>query len=458
MRALRGLYLIVGVLIGVLFPFVPVVLAERGFSAPQIGFVMALTAVGYVVGLPAWGHLGDVVLGRRRALQVAALGSAAAALLFGLPLALPLVAAACVGYYVMQSGAGMLTDAMTVNALADRPDRYGRFRLLESASFAVATLAAGIAYDVVGYGLSYGLAAVSAVLLAVTGISVVDAPRARLSDYAEASPGVSNPSGAPPPPVAGTRSRPRAPGPDSVQRAIDPVGARERSAGVAVAVSPSPPGFERRTALRIPARWETAGGSLTVALTVAPRLIGVLAAVILVHLGVLASFTFLPLRLMALGSPPSVIAWSAALSALFEIPAMFGASRLVPRLGLRGLFVAGCLLYAAAFVTWIVLSDPVLIVISRVLTGFGYGVLTVGIVLTVGAMLPARLQASGQALYGMSASGIASIISNLGGGIVFGAYGHVPVFAAATVAALAATVVAWRYFPARGEVRLGPRR
>ncbi|MGO9207701.1 MAG: MFS transporter [Candidatus Limnocylindrales bacterium] len=83
MGPLRGLYLIVGVLGGVLLPFVPVILSQRGFSAPQIGLLMALTAVGYVVGMPAWGHLGDVVLGRRRALQVAVLGSAAAALAFG---------------------------------------------------------------------------------------------------------------------------------------------------------------------------------------------------------------------------------------------------------------------------------------------------------------------------------------------------------------------------------------
>ena len=443
MRALRGLYLTVGVLIGVLFPFVPVVLSERGFSAPQIGIVMALTAVGYVVGLPLWGHLGDVVLGRRRALQIAALGSAAAALAFGVPLALPLVAAACVAYYVMQSGAGMLTDAITVNALADRADRYGRFRLLESASFAIAALAAGAVYDVVGYGLSYALAAASAVLVAVVALSTADAPRARLADYAPARPGTAGPVGDEP--VAD----------EPVPRGIDPAGGEWVGGGPDPHVRGGDPSARGAARTGTEPRWRTAGGSIAVALSVAPRLVGVMAAIVLVHLGVLASFTFLPLRLMGLGSPPSVIALSSTVSAVFEVPAMFAASRLVPRLGLRGLFAAGCLLYAVAFVAWIVLADPLLIVASRVLTGFGYGALTVGIVLTVGAMLPARLQASGQALYGMSASGIASIVSNLGGGFLFGAYGHAPVFAIAAVAALAAVFVAWRYFPARGEVRLG---
>ncbi len=183
-----------------------------------------------------------------------------------------------------------------------------------------------------------------------------------------------------------------------------------------------------------------------------------MAAVVLVHLGVLASFTFLPLRLAELGGDPSVIALSSTVSALFEIPAMFVAARMASRSGMRGLFAGACGLYAAAFVSWVVLADPLLIVGSRVLTGLAYGSLTVAVVLTVGAMLPQRLQASGQALFGMSASGIASVGGNLGGGILFGAYGHGAVFACGAVGAVAAAVVAWRFLPARGEVRVGAAR
>ena len=441
MHPLRGLYLIVGVLVGVLMPFVPVILEQRGFSAPAIGAVTALTAVGYVVALPVWGHLGDVVLGRRRALQAAALGSGAVALLFGAPLALPLVACAVVAYYVVESGAGMLTDALAVHALAATPDRYGRFRLIESGSFAVATLAAGFAYDVVGYGLSYLLALASGVLVALVAVAVPDAPRARLADYRR-HPGTA-------------RDRPDAADPGESL----PVGrAREARDGFAppargdVGLPPRAPGPG------VPGRawrWGAFAGSIGVALDVEPRLVGVLAAVVLAHLGVLASFTFLPLRLVELGGAPSVIALSASVSAIFEIPAMLVAARLVSRLGLRGLFVLACGLYALAFVSWAILVDPNLIVASRVLTGLAYGSLTVTIVLTVGALLPDQLQGSGQALYGMSAMGIASMIANLGGGILFGAYGHVPVFLLSAVTSVVASFVAWRYVPARGEVRVG---
>ncbi len=407
MPTLRGLYLVSGVLVGVLLPFVPVILSQRGFSAAQIGVLMALTAVGYVVGMPLWGHLGDVVLGRRRSLQAAALASSAAALLFGAPLVLPLVAAAVVAYYLVESGAGMLTDAIAVNALAAHPERFGRVRLVASASFAVATLAAGAAYDAVGYGLAYALAAGAGVVLALVASRVVDAPRARLADY------------------------------------------RRDGSGGADAAEAAPRRAER---------WRDATGSIGVAVSVEPRLVGVMAAVVLVHLGVLASFTFLPLRLAELGGDPSVIALSSTVSALFEIPAMFVAARMASRVGMRGLFAGACGLYAAAFVSWVVLADPLLIVGSRVLTGLAYGSLTVAVVLTVGAMLPQRLQASGQALFGMSASGIASVGGNLGGEILFGAYGHGAVFACGAVGAVAAAVVAWRFLPARGEVRVGAAR
>ena len=433
MHPLRSLYLIVGVLIGVLMPFVPVILEQRGFSAPAIGAVTALTAVGYVVALPVWGHLGDVVLGRRRALQAATLGSGAVALLFGAPVALPLVACAVVAYYVVGSGAGMLTDALAVHALAANPGRYGRFRLIESGSFAVATLAAGFAYDVVGYGLSYFLAMASGVLVALVAVAVQDAPRARLADYRPPpgaprhQPGVlergeSGPVGEDPPLRGVVEPRPRAPGPGA-------------------------PGRARR--------WRELAGSIGVAIEVEPRLVGFMAAVVLAHLGVLASFTFLPLRLVELGGAPSVIALSASVSAIFEIPAMLAAARFVSRLGLRGLFALACGLYALAFVSWVVLADPTLIIASRVLTGLAYGSLTVTIVLTVGALLPDQLQGSGQALYGMSAMGVASMIANLGGGLLFGAYGHAPVFLVSAVTSVAAAVVAWRYVPARGEVRVG---
>ena len=394
MRPLQLLYLAFGALIGVLFPFVSVILEARGFSAAEIGVLLALTAVGYTAALPAWGHVGDVVLGRRRTLQVAAVGTGLGALWFGAPLPAVLVGAGLVACSVLQSGLGMLADAITVNALADRADRFGRYRLIASASFACATVAAGFLFDRLGYGPAYALAAALALLMVVGASRVPDAPRARLADYAP-----------------------------------DPTG-------------------------RAPAR---AFGSLGAVVHIAPRIVGVMAAVVLVNLGVVASFTFLPLRLVEIGGSPSVIALSSALSAIFEIPSMLVEARVAGHVGLRGLFGIGCLLYALGFATWVVLADPGLIIASRVLTGLAYGSMTVSAVLTVGALLPDRLQASGQALYAMSSMGVAAILANLAGGFVFGALGYGWVFGLGAAAAVVAALLAWRYMPSRGEVRIGAR-
>ncbi len=393
-RSLRVLYLVVGALIGVLYPFVSAILEARGFSAFEIGVLLAITSAGFIVALPAWGHVGDVVLGRRRALQLSAIATGVTALWFGAPIPALLVGAGMIAYSLAQSGLGMLSDAMAVNALGDRSHEYGRYRLLESASFAVAVLAAGLLFDRLGYGPGFLLAAAVGVLVAVSASRIPDVPRAHLEDY-EAPEG-------------------------------------------------DPAGWGPMRAL----------GSIGATLRVEPRLVGVMAAVVLVFLGIITSFTFLPLRLLEVGGSPSVIAASSALSALFEVPAMFVAARFAGRVGLRGLFGVGCARYAIAFVSWVVLADPGLIVASRVLTGLGYGDLTVAAVLTVGALLPDRLQASGQALYAMSGSGVAAIVANFGGGLLFGAFGHGSVFAAAAVASVLAAVVAWAFVPSRGQVRV----
>ena len=62
-------------------------------------------------------------------------------------------------------------------------------------------------------------------------------------------------------------------------------------------------------------------GSASVALALAPRLPLALLAIGLIHVGILAGFTFLSVRLEQLGAEPSTIALSAGVSAFAEIPA-----------------------------------------------------------------------------------------------------------------------------------------
>ncbi len=193
------------------------------------------------------------------------------------------------------------------------------------------------------------------------------------------------------------------------------------------------------------------GGSIRVAFSVAPRLPGVVLAIALAHVGVLAGFTYLGLHLVDLGGRPSDLALSAAVSAFAEIPAMAVAGRVVRRIGLRGMFAASALGYAACLASWVLLDSPSLIIATRVVSGFAFSGLWVGSVLTMGAILPDRLQGTGQGIYQTTAFGLAAVVANAGGGLIYGSLGAGALFGSTAVLGVAAAVVAWIALPRRGE-------
>jgi len=66
-------------------------------------------------------------------------------------------------------------------------------------------------------------------------------------------------------------------------------------------------------------------------------------------------------------------------------------------------------------------------------------------------LLPPRLQATGQGLYQVTGFGVAAVVANIGGGLLYGALGSAAVFAVAAVLATAAGLLAVIVFPRRGE-------
>ncbi|MFL5686563.1 MAG: MFS transporter [Chloroflexota bacterium] len=390
MIALRLVVLALGVALGVFYPFIPVILASRGFGPAEIGLIASLGAVGFTLAVPAWGHVADVKLGRSRTLQLCAIGGAAAvaALLGSWP---PLVIALLfMAYWVFESSWQPLADALTVN-LVDRR-RYGRVRLLTSLSFAVASIAAGFLYDVAGFDATYVLAAAAALTIAVSAARVPDIGRA---DLAVSSQGSTAPS----------RRRP----------------------------------------------WL---GSAGVALRVAPRLGVVLVAVMLINITIISGFTYLPLRLGELGSPPSDVALSAGVSAIAEIPAMLVAARVAQWVGLRGMFVGSALLYGAVSASWIVLDSAPLIIATRLVSGVAFAWILVCVVLTIARLLPSELQATGQSLYQTFAFGLGAIVANMVGGLLYANIGHAAVFGLGVVLAIVAATMGWVVFPRDARTRI----
>ena len=390
MIALRVVVLALGVALGVFYPFIPVILAGRGFSPAEIGLIMSVGAVGFTLAVPAWGHVADVKLGRARTLQLCAVAGAIAvgALLGAWP---PIVIALLLmAYWVFESPWQPLADALTVN-LVDRR-RYGRVRVLTSLSFALASIGAGFVYDVVGFDAAY--------VLAVGGSLTIALAAGRVPDIARADLAVSGHG-----PVTASGSR----------------------------------------------AWL---GSAGVALRVAPRLGAVLVVVMLVNITIVSGFTYLPLRLGDLGSPPSDIALSAGVSGLAEIPAMLLAAAVAARIGLRAMFVVSALMYAAASASWILLDAATPIIATRLVTGTAFAWILVCVVLTIARLLPSELQATGQSLYQTFAFGFGAIIANIVGGLLYENIGHAAVFGLGAGLAVAAAATGSVVFPRDARARI----
>jgi len=395
--ALRLVVLALGVALGVFYPFISVILASRGLGPAQIGLVASIGAVGFTLAVPAWGHIADVRLGRARTLQICAIGGAVAvgALLGPWP---PIVIALLFfAYWMFESSWQPLADALTVN-LVDRR-RYGRVRLLTSLSFAIASIAAGFLYDQAGFDAAYILAVAATLTIAVAATRVPDVGRADLETpgHGAMTPG----HGAATP----SRSRP----------------------------------------------WL---GSAGVALRVAPRLGAVLVAVMLINITIISGFTYLPLRLADLGSPPSDVALSAGVSAMAEIPAMLVAARVAQWVGLRGMFVVSALIYGGVSASWIVLDSAPLIIATRLVSGVAFAWILVCVVLTIARLLPSELQATGQSLYQTFAFGLGAIVANLVGGVLYANIGHSAVFGLGLVLAILAATMGWFVFPRDARTRI----
>jgi MFS family permease len=219
----------------------------------------------------------------------------------------------------------------------------------------------------------------------------------------------------------------------------------------------SPPDRDAATRSREAYASETSSrfGSTGTALRTQPRLLPLLATIAVVAAAMAVSSTFLSLRLIALGGQASDVAMSFGISAFAEIPGMFLSARLAHRFGLRGVFCLSAIAYAAAFASWAVLLSPSAIVATRLLTGLAFAGITYSMVLAIGQLLPRALQATGQALYQGTASGIASAGGNMIGGVLYGVLGAPMLFLICAGLCVVGGLMALGTLPGRATVTIG---
>lgn len=161
---------------GVILPFLPAVLAERGLGAAEVAAVLASGAAVRLVAGPAGGRLADALAAPRAVLAVAALIALLAAA--GLWWAAGFVALLAV-HAVLSVGMAPivpLTDALAVAAARREGFDYGPVRAAGSIAFIAASLAAGFAVEWRGLDAAVALIVIGLAATALAALALPGAP------------------------------------------------------------------------------------------------------------------------------------------------------------------------------------------------------------------------------------------------------------------------------------------
>jgi MFS family permease len=151
-----------------------------------------------------------------------------------------------------------------------------------------------------------------------------------------------------------------------------------------------------------------------------------------------------------------LVGFAAALPALVEVPVFLGSRRWERVLGLRWVYVAGALIASAMALCIGLASEAWMAALFRTLDGTSYALRHIGMVLIIGALLPLRLQALGQSIGWLVAQGIAPIVADIGGGLIYDALGGSAVFLVASALAFVGGVVVFLVLGSLGRHARAP--
>ena len=147
---------------GVLSPFFPAFLLERGLLPQQIGLVLAIGMFLRLIAGPVAGYLADLIQGRRIVLATCSLFGAAAACAMLPTYSLPILIATTLFHAAALTPTSLLADSLALRAAnqgncVSGKFEYGWVRGAGSFAFIVGTLMSG--WAVGSYGISPALAA-----------------------------------------------------------------------------------------------------------------------------------------------------------------------------------------------------------------------------------------------------------------------------------------------------------
>lgn len=146
---LSGFYFFYFALLGTLVPYWALYLKESGFSAPEIGLLMALPQVTKLFAPVMWGWLADRT-GRR--LKIIRLGNFCAALVFAYVFYADhfwSMAAALITFSFFWNAVLAQFETLTLESLGELSSRYGHIRLWGSVGFVLTVCVIGYLLDFV---------------------------------------------------------------------------------------------------------------------------------------------------------------------------------------------------------------------------------------------------------------------------------------------------------------------
>ncbi len=213
-------------------------------------------------------------------------------------------------------------------------------------------------------------------------------------------------------------------------------------------------------AIGLPARrqvWQAASFGSSVGKLLRQRpLVLFLIGSFLVAVALQASFSFYPLRLVALGGDPVWVGLSGVIGAVCEMPVLFYSGAIFRRWGVRPVVAASYVLFAVRWTILALAVSPVVVLATAAFNGVTFTPYMAGGILYVEQHTPPGLHATAQGLLAAVTFGLGSAVGALGGGVLFdaiGAQGLFGVGAAVTVVAVGFVVLSGRASTAAAGMR-----
>ncbi|UUZ93865.1 MFS transporter [Paenibacillus sp. P25] len=147
---------------------------------------------------------------------------------------------------------------------------------------------------------------------------------------------------------------------------------------------------------------------------------------------------FLALFMQRLGAPPSLIGLSWMASAVSEIPVFFLLSRFGHKFKEPPLLVICCLVYVVRFLLMSRVENPLWVIAIQVMHSLSFGIFYFTVIRYIQSVVPDQFRATGQAVFAVTWSGLAGLLSGLLGGWLFNDWGPHFMYGVGSVLALIA--------------------